>query len=280
MGGLQSLQPVPDFTVSSDLHLVATLITIVVWLGVLAAAIRLGRRHATLLPLLMLAGGAITYGFEPIVDTLGKCWLPETEQWTLFTAFNRDMPVYGVFVYSAFFGGFSMMSWNHLRSGGEARGLWKLFAIAIFVNAMLFESPAIWANVYTYYGDQPWDLWGFPLWWPFVNTAGPLAAGALAYVLDARVRLDRRWLLAVAFISEPVFDGMSNGFSGMPTWIALNSEVPVALVWVAGTITMLLGCLFVFATVRAVEWVQRHDLVVDVETERTLSARVAATTVA
>lgn len=260
MDRLQRLEPVPDLTVSSDLHLVATLIAIAVWLGVVVTAVRLGRRHGTLLPLLMLAGGAITYGFEPIVDTLGKCWLPEDEQWTLFTAFNRDMPVYGVFVYSAFFGGFSLMSWSHLKSGGAPSGLWRLFAVAIFINAMLFESPAVWANIYTYYGDQPWDLWGFPLWWPFVNTAGPLAAGALAYVLDERVRLDRRRLLAVAFVSEPVFDGMSNGFSGMPTWIALNADTPTALVWVAGTTTMLLGCLFVFATVRALEWVRRHDL--------------------
>lgn len=253
MSVLIGLEPLPSLTVSEDLHLIATLIAIAVWLGVLVKAAGLARRHASAIPLVMVAGGAITFGYEPVVDVLGQCYLPETHQWTLFTALDRSMPLYGLFVYSAFFGGFSMMAWAHLKRGGAARGLWTIFAVAILINTFLFETPAVWADVYTYYGNQPWDLWGFPLWWPFVNTAGPIAAGALVYVLDERLRLERGYLLAATFVAVPLFDGLSNGAAGLPTWLALNSDVPTVVVWVAGTVTMLIGCLIVFVTIKALE---------------------------
>jgi hypothetical protein len=244
-------------TVSADKNLLATLIAGAVWLGVLAWAWQLSRRYRSLVPLVLLAGGAITYGYEPLVDNLGKCWLPEEHQWTLFSAFGRDMPLYGVFVYSAFFGGFALMSWSHLKRGGAPSGLWRTFAIAMFINAFLFESPAIWADFYTYYGNQPFNPWGFPLWWPFVNCAGPIALGALLYVLDERARVDRGWLYGTAFLGQPIFDGVSNGGAGLPTWAALNSDVSTGIVWIAGTVTILLGCLFVFATIKALEFLER-----------------------
>jgi hypothetical protein len=239
------LAPIPNMTISSGLHLFAEAITFAVLLGVLAWAISLARRYRTPVPLLMMLGGALTYGFEPIVDTLGKCYLPATHQWTLFTELGRHMPVYGLFVYSAFFGGFSIMSWSHLKAGGDPKRLWKLYAIAIFINTFLFESPAIWAHIYRYYGEQPFNLWGFPLWWPFVNTAGPIAGGALAYVLADRSRLDRRIVLAFAVISEPLFDGLANGAAGGPTWMAMNSGMPAAVIWLAGVLTIAIGCLIV-----------------------------------
>jgi hypothetical protein len=94
------------------------------------------------------------------------------------------MPGYAVLVYVAFFGGFAMMSWNHLRSGKPAGGLWRKYAAAILINIFLFETPAVSIfHIYTYYGHQPFDFWGFPLWWPFVNTLGPITAGALVHVL-------------------------------------------------------------------------------------------------
>jgi hypothetical protein len=248
----------PDMTVSADKNLLATAIAAAVWLGVVIWGMRLGRKYATAIPLILVAGGAITYGYEPLVDNLGKCWLPEHHQWTLFTTFGRSMPVYGVFVYSAFFGGFAILSWAHLKGGGAPSGLWRKFALAMFINAFLFESPAIWADFYTYYGNQPFNPWGFPLWWPFVNCAGPIALGALLYALDAYGGIARRWLYATAFIGQPVFNGFSNGGAGLPTWAALNSDVSTFVVWVAGTVTILLGCLFVLATVKGLELLQRR----------------------
>jgi hypothetical protein len=243
------LEPVPHMTVSSGLHLFAEAITFAVLVGVAVWAVVLARRYRTAVPLLMIVGGGLTYGFEPIVDTLGKCWLPATHQWTLFTEMGRHMPLYGLWVYAAFFGGFSIASWSHLKAGGAPSGLWRLYAIAIFINTFLFESPAVWAHIYRYYGEQPFNFWGFPLWWPFVNTAGPIAGGALAYVLDEHAPIDRRILYTYAVISEPVFDGLSNGGAGGPTWMAMNTKTAAVVLWLAGCLTIAIGCLFIKVTV-------------------------------
>jgi hypothetical protein len=257
------LAPIPNMQLSSTKHLVAEGITFAVWVGVLVWAGTLARRHRSALPLLMMLGGAITYGYEPIVDTLGKCWLPATHQWTLFTELGRHMPLYGVFVYSAFFGGFSIMTWSYLKGGRDPKGLWQLYAIAIAINTFAFESPAIWIHFYRYYGHQPFNFWGFPLWWPFVNTAGPIAGGALAYVLSERTPLDRRILLAFAFVSEPLFDGLANGAAGGPTWMAMNMDIPVVVVWIVGAITIAIGCLIIATTVWALGLLPKRAAIVE-----------------
>lgn len=251
------LEPVPDVTVSPTVHIVATALAGAVWLGVLVTAILVARRRHTPIPVLFLAGGALTVGYEPIVDTLGKCYLPVDYQLTLFTVLNRPMPLYAILVYSAFFGGFALMSWNHLHSGGDPRGLWRKYAIAIGVNTFLFETPAVSVfHVYTYYGHQPFDFWGFPLWWPFVNTAGPLAAGAVVFVLQRYLGMHGPRLLALALLLIPITDGMSNGASAYPTWMALNADIPVWLVWVAGALTVTLAVLEVHAVVQILKRLQ------------------------
>ena len=112
----------PPFTVSPIVHNTATAAAALVWLGVAAWAVWLARRHRTPVPLVIMAGGALTVGYEPVVDVLGKCYLPESYQWTLFEVLDRGMPVYAIFVYSAFFGGFALSSWNHLARGGAPAG--------------------------------------------------------------------------------------------------------------------------------------------------------------
>src|SRR6516165_2401095 len=169
----------PNFTTSAGVHNGFTAVAAVVLLGVIFWAVRVARREHTAIPFFFLLGGALTVGYEPVVDVLGKCFLPKDYQWTLFTVLDRSMPVYAIFVYAAFFGGFAIMAWNHLNTGGSPWGLWKWYAGAILINTFLFESLAVSIfSVYTYYGHQPCNFWGFPLWWPFVNTAGPILAGA------------------------------------------------------------------------------------------------------
>ena len=64
--------------------------------------------------------------------------------------------------------------------------------------------------------------------------------------------------LLVVAIGTTGFDGFSNGGAGLPTWAALNSDVSSFVVWVAGTVTILLGCLFVLATVKGLELLQQR----------------------
>ncbi len=60
--------------------------------------------------------------------------------------------------------------------------LFRLWALDCVVDIAL-ETPGILAGTYLYYGKQPFDLWGFPIWWGFVNPVMPMVAGALIYKL-------------------------------------------------------------------------------------------------
>ena len=247
------IEPVPDFTVSPTVHIAATAVAAAVCLITVAVAGRQALSSRTPIPVLFMLGGALTVGFEPIVDVLGKCYLPRDFQWTMFTVLDRPMPVYAVLVYTAFFGGFALMSWSHLHKGGRPEGLWRKYLIAAGINIFLFETPAVSIfKVYTYYGDQPFNFWGFPLWWAFLNPVGPIAAGVIVHVLYTRLQTPPRILLPLSVALVPVTDGMSNGASGFPTWIALNSEVPTWLTWCAGALTIGLSVLTIRGLIYAV----------------------------
>jgi hypothetical protein len=249
-----SVQPVPHFTVSKVVYISATIAAAVVLLGVVIAAVIYLRRRRDATPLMFLLGGALTVGYEPLVDVLGKCYLPDQYQWTIFTVLGRDMPAYAVLVYSAFFGGFAWMSWSHLRSGKPASGLWRKYAIAICINTFLFETPAVTIfHLYKYYGHQPLDFWGFPLWWPFVNTAGPIAAGVVVYLLGEYSGLSKRTLLGLCVVLVPMTNGAANGAAAYPTWVALNSDVQPWVTWCAGAITVALAVLIVRGAIGLVD---------------------------
>jgi hypothetical protein len=251
---LAQVEQPPEMTVSSTVHNIGTVIAAVVLLGVVVFAVRVARRHHSLVPFALLLGGALTVGYEPIVDVLGMCYLPKSYQWTLFSALGRDMPVYAILVYCAFFGGFATVAWNHLKSGSPARGLWRKYIAAILINTFAFETPAVAVfSVYTYYGKQPFNFLGFPLWWPFINTAGPLIAGALIYLLGNRFNVGSRTLLALAAIAVPMMDGAVNASAAYPTWLALNSDVPTWVAWVAGAVTVSLAILIMAGAIRTVQ---------------------------
>ena len=256
MAGFYSLgiESPPNFTTSAGVHNGFTAVAAVVLLGVIVWAVRVARREHTAIPFFFLLGGALTVGYEPIVDVLGKCFLPKDYQWTLFTVLDRGMPVYAIFVYVAFVGGFAIMAWDHLNTGGSPSGLWKWYAGAILINTFLFESLAVSIfSVYTYYGHQPFNFWGFPLWWPFVNTAGPILAGALVYAARRHGKLRGRTLAAISVLVVPMTDGAVNAAAAYPTWLALNSDVPPWITWCAGAITIGLAILIMRGVIGALD---------------------------
>jgi hypothetical protein len=251
---LAQVEQPPDLRVTATLHNVGTAVAAVVLLGVVVYAVRVARRHHSLVPFALLLGGALTVGYEPVVDVLGMCYLPKDYQWTLFSVLGRDMPVYAILVYCAFFGGFATVAWSHLKSGSPARGLWRKYIAAILINTFAFETPAVAIfSVYTYYGKQPFNFLGFPLWWAFINTAGPLIAGALIYVVGDRFHVSPRALLALAVIAVPMLDGAVNASAAYPTWLALNSDVPTWVSWMAGAVTVSLAILIMAGAIRTVQ---------------------------
>jgi hypothetical protein len=191
-----------------------------------------------------LLGGAIAVLWEPIVDVLGQCWLPSRNQhWIAFTLLNRHVPLMMPFVYSWFVGGQGYLFYRIFERGIARHRLFALWGLVFLVNIAL-ESPGVATNVYTYYGKQPMDLWGFPLWWGIVNPLMPMIAGAVIYKLKPHLSL---WPLMLAIVMIiPMADGVANAAVAWPVIAALNTDVGYAGTWIASFVTLGLGAFVVW----------------------------------
>jgi hypothetical protein len=180
-------------------------------------------------PLLLycILGGALAASFEPVVDVLGLVFLKERGAFGTFTILDRTMPLYICFVYPWYVGGLGYLAYKLFKRGVTMRDLFLLWASDFFVDTFL-ESPGILAGTYLYYGHQPFNLWGFPLWWGFVNPVMPMVAGAL--IFHIRPHLNAGWKLLAVIPCVPMADGIANGATAWPMWAALN-QADVSYLW-------------------------------------------------
>lgn len=205
----------------------------------LGIALALGVRHLVRgrgpLLLLCLAGGACAALFEPIVDVLGLVYLKEEGALGTFTILDRTMPLYICFVYPWYVGGLGYLAYRLFQRGITTAGLFSLWALDFVVDIFL-ESPGILAGTYLYYGQQPFDFWGFPLWWGFVNPVMPMVAGALIYKLKPHLT---GWRIVGVVPLIPMADGIANAATAWPMWIALNqTDVSYAWTYLAAFVTL------------------------------------------
>ena len=216
----------------------------------LAIAVRHLVRGKGPLLLYCIIGGAFAALFEPIVDVLGLVYLKEVDALGTFTVLDRTMPLYICFVYPWYVGGLGYLAYKLFERGISTSSLFALWALDAVVDVFL-ESPGILAGTYLYYGHQPFDIWGFPLWWAFVNPVMPMVAGALVYKLRPHLP---GWRLAAVILLIPMADGIANAAAAWPMWVTLN-QTDVSYVWtyLAGfaTLGLSLFCVWIVSLVVA-----------------------------
>lgn len=212
-------------------------------------AVRWSRQMRTVLPLLFLVGGLLAMFNEPIVDHNGLVWFPTHGQWTLYTTFGISQPIWLALAYVWFFGGQPLVVWRKLEQGAPARSLWKMFAVVVVVDILL-EHPGLYANLFLYYGDQPFTFTRFPLWWGVVNATTPIVVATLVHLL--RPYFSGRRVLAVVLLF-PMVQAATNAGTAWPVWNLLNTGQPRAMVWAAGLLTVGLCAFTVSLCVHALQ---------------------------
>jgi hypothetical protein len=187
----------------------------------IAIAIAIRRIRAGEGPLLAfcLLGGALCCFYEPMVDVLGLVYLPQHGAIGTFTFVGRQMPLFVPLEYPWYVGGLAYITCRRFERGIDVRGVFKLWVTFILVNYAL-EAPGLLTNVYTYYGKQPFNIWGHPLVWGTANALTALLAGAL--VFGVKPHLGRGWRLIGVAPLIFMADGFANAGSGWPMYIALN----------------------------------------------------------
>lgn len=204
----------------------------VVWLG-----LRRWLRHDKALLWVALAGGALASLIEPLTDHVAFVWFAPHGLWQMFATFGRPMPWFILPCYVWFVGGQVAYLMYRVRRGVTPKQLWGLYAVFVGTNVVM-EVPAIAVGIYAYYGAQPFQVLGLPLWFQSISAAAPLFATAVFVHVWPRLRGAAR-IAAVAI--PPVVWAMTNAGAGWPAWSALNSTDNMAVTWLCGLATICLS---------------------------------------
>lgn len=190
-------------------------------------------------PLLLvcLMGGSIACLWEPIVDTMGLCYIREGAHLTTFSSMGRDFPLFINFVYIWYVGGLAYLAYRIFSNGITRKALFGLYVMDACINVFL-ESPGVLLGAYEYYGPQPLNFWGLPLWWVCVNPLMPMIVGALVYRLRPHLP---GWRIVAIVPLIPMSDGLANAATAWPVWTALNRDASLAVTHVAWLCTLALA---------------------------------------
>jgi len=232
------LETLANQTVSLVLLVV---LAVLVATAVLFAA-RAVRRENNWLPLLLIAGGSLAIVWEPVVDILGACWHPAIGQWTLFTAFDRPMPVWLGLAYPWYFGAQTALIWYAL-SRGKLRPvmLWPWW-VAMIVSDIVLETVGLHFDGWIYYGQQPLVFLKFPLWWAATNSVGVLLAAVVTWKIEAYLRGPRTLLALLIPIATYA---AANGAVAVPAFVAINAPVSPLVTQLCGVLCFVLSAVVV-----------------------------------
>ena len=194
------------------------------------------KRQGWVLPLIFAGTALSAVMIEPIYDNTLLYWYPDVNNLAFFRAYGRTIPWFVPLGYTWFFGGSAYLVWRVIEGGASAATIWKLFAVTAVVD-WLAVSICEWLGLSAFYGNQPFHLFGSPVWFSFCDATGGFVLGAalalfMPYLQGAR----RLWLLIL-----PSFTYASTlGSTTAPVSLALNSGWSTPLVWAGGTATILL----------------------------------------
>jgi len=234
--------PPVDMVMPESANLWFTIFLLIPLLAVVCLGIRLWIRDREPVLILCLVGGALAMALEPVVDVLGLVYFPRQNSWVIFETLGRPIPLFMVFVYSWYVGGQGFLAWWTLHRGATRRDVIRLYGLFALADALV-ETPGLAALVYTYYGRQAFDFWGFPLWWAAVNAAIPIVLGALIYRLRPQLR---GWKVVALVALVPMADGAVNGAVAWPAWVTLNTGMAAPATWAAGAVTIALTSFLVW----------------------------------
>jgi hypothetical protein len=228
-------EPPWDMATPATAQTVITSILAVVVAGFVVAALFDWRRSGRPTFLLVLIGGYLCSFNEATVDVLGHCFFPN-DGWLGYAAFGRGVPIWVVLAYVIFFGGLSYLMALAFKRGITHRAMWTGIAIFGVLNVLL-EIPMLGAGLYVYYGDQPFEIGGFPVSWLVINSLGSLFGAVVITRLSWFFTGARQLLL----VFVPFATYMSSWVLAMPHFVITNTDAPTSVRMAAAVVSMALG---------------------------------------
>jgi hypothetical protein len=234
------IPPTPVAEMPQTAQAVVTTILGVLAVLVVAAALFESRRTRSPLYPAVLLGGLLAAFNEPIVDILGGCLHHQLGQWTVFTTFDRPMPVWLCLAYLLYFGGAPLVI-RRLLDGASPKAAFQRAIGGLLVANLVLELPILRAGLYDYYGEQPFKILGFAPHWLVINALGVSFTVVALYRWPALS--GRGWPAALVIPAAGQLAAV--GAAALPAFSAYNSDASVTWKWVASAATIALGFLLI-----------------------------------
>lgn len=234
--------------------------TVVLWGSAvgLAVLIAFGIRQLIVRrsPVLLAAtiGGGLCIILEPFWDVLGLGLFYSNGVPTSVSIAGRTLPLWQFFAYFAYAGLTCYFFYWVSMTGLTARRV-RNAVLGTFALNLAIELPITAMGVYEYFGPQPFNPTGFPLWWLFTNAGGMLSGLVIAEL----VRRKGQWAGIAAVLIVPSAFGGWEMMTGWPIYAALSSgkglwvTYPAAVLTAALSLALMRGVYEVASLVRATE---------------------------
>jgi len=177
------------------------------------------RSTGSALGVVLLGGGALASLNEPIIDALGLCWYPREDLISSFETIG-PMPLWCFFAYMTYYGGATFLLYERAKKGLTQAQLWKIAGLFL-LSEIVFEITVTQLDGYSYYGNQPIEVGGMPVYWMVVNATGFFLAAAI--LLRAEELFAGRRVLLAALV-PPVSYGVGGLGAGWPVFSVLHTE--------------------------------------------------------
>lgn len=192
------------------------------------------RRQGWTMPLVFAGTALSAVMIEPIYDNTLLYWYPDENSLAFFRGYGRTIPWYVPLGYAWFFGGSAYLVWRVIEARVPAARIWQLFGV-IAITDWLAVSICEWLDLSAFYGNQPFHLFGSPIWFSFCDATGGFVLGAALSLFMPHLEGARRlWLLILPSFTYAATLGATTA----PVSLALNSGWPAPLVWAGGAATM------------------------------------------
>lgn len=252
-----------------------TIATIVLWGGtalLLGYAITLVKRERSILPIVLVVAVAVGSLIEPLYDTAYHLfWLDSGRQWTLFTSFGLPQPVWVMPAYVMVFGMPALLMYRSFARGVTIKRVFSMAALTSLTTAA-FEITAINLDLYVYYGESPWRVFGYPLFIGFMEGAQITGFAVLTALLSIyAVKPVHCLALFAIFPGNFALETLGCGF---PTVILQNTSANPngMLLFFSAFASVGLAATALWWTTQSLLAAQRRRLVGDVEASARLPA--------
>lgn len=184
------------------------------------------RKHGDSVALFAWLGGWIVWLGEPMLDTMGHLWWPTNLPGPALEAWDLSVPFLIPPCYVFFISMTGYFAYRMFLRGVTVKGFFLVW-LAVASTDLALEIPGTAADVYRYYGDQPFDVFDFPMHWAWVNGTTMVSVGFVLWLLAPHLRGGKRALLLLA--PSLGFLG-AYGIVSWPAFLSINIDVsPLAM---------------------------------------------------